>query len=66
MLNRKAELGKPKASKGAATGRPPEQDIPLKVDKNLDLCGVGVCGLDRRNTTRQEHARSKHAPFAAT
>lgn len=31
MLNRKAELGKPKAFGGAANGRPPEQDIPLKV-----------------------------------
>jgi len=31
MLNRKAELGKPKALGAAATGRPQEQDIPLKV-----------------------------------
>eukprot|EP00752_Nemacystus_decipiens_P018752 g16813.t1 len=37
MLNRKADLGKPKASGGAASGRPPEQDIPLKVPKKTKL-----------------------------
>ncbi|CAM9236080.1 unnamed protein product, partial [Hapterophycus canaliculatus] len=37
MLNRKAELGKPKASGSASAGRPPEQDIPLKVPKKTKL-----------------------------
>eukprot|EP00903_Cladosiphon_okamuranus_P005978 g5900.t1 len=37
MLNRKAELGKPKAAGGTANGRPPEQDIPLKVPKKTKL-----------------------------
>ncbi|CAN0380487.1 unnamed protein product [Pylaiella littoralis] len=37
MLNRKAVLEKPKASGGASTGRPPEQDIPLKIPKKTKL-----------------------------
>ncbi|CAM9680067.1 unnamed protein product [Ascophyllum nodosum] len=37
MLNRKARLSKPTGTRDLATGRPPEQDIPLNIPKKTKL-----------------------------